>query len=518
MRDGALEEAIRYFEIATHELPERRDILAALGDCYKKLKRYSYALRCFQQLEDEVENETKFHYIVTQADILSATRRYDEALELLTRAYAIAPNETTLRIKLGEINLQLGNPVEARRWYEQCGKNGDSHVAVLNGYGLALRALGELDKAHDRLSFANTLTPNNPDILTNLALILHDLGDYEEALAYFQRALTLDPNHPMATTYQAFTLLVQGKLGSGWDAYESRWQHPDMGVLSLQFEQWLGPSKPSQCLLIHSEQGVGDQIMFASCLADVRKYAGKVIIECNDKLESLFARAFPWANVVARSKFETAARWKKVSKQITQKVAIGSLPRFFRRNSDDFPLHQGYLVADARRVAKWRRKFQQQNRFTIGISWRGGLPGTRRYLRSLDLDKLGRLVSLPNFQFVNLQYDFTETELETFPASIREKLFTDFSVLSDLDETAAVISAVDLVVTVQTTVAHLSGALNHPTWVLLPALPEWRYRQAGSSIPWYPSVRLFRQTTFGDWTLVMDDLCREISNYSHRSK
>lgn len=516
MRVGALEEAVHYLETAARGLPERQDILFALGGCCKKLKRYNDALRYFQQLEDE--DETGFQYMVAQADILNATRRYGEALDLLTRAYAIVPDEITVCIKLGETHFQLGNPVEARRWYEQCGKKGDSLVAALNGYGLTLRALGELDKARERLTLANTLDANNPDILTNLALVLHDLGDYENALAYFQQALTLDPNHSMASTYQAFTLLVQGKLGCGWDAYESRWRHPDMGSLSLQFDQWLGPSESSQCLLIHSEQGVGDQIMFASCLADVRKYADKVIVECNDKLEPLLTRSFPWANVVAKSEFETAARWKKASKKITHKVAIGSLPRYFRRNIEDFPRHEGYLVADANRVAKWRREFQRQNRFTIGVSWRGGLPGTRRHLRSLDLCNLDRLVNLPNFQFVNLQYDFTETELETLPASIRDRLYTDFAILSDLDETAAVISAVDLVVTVQTAVAHLSGALNQSTWVLLPALPEWRYQQAGTSLPWYPSVRLFRQTTFGDWSQALDDLCREIGNFFHGSE
>lgn len=515
MRNGALEEAVRCFEIATRELPKRWDITEALGLCYLKLKRYHYALSCFQQLEEG--DETGYLAVVAQADILRVAKRYGEALAMLNCAYAVAPSDNTLYNKLGEIHFHLGNYTEAKRWYEQCGVFGDTNVAVLTGYGLVFRELGELDKAHHLLSRANALEPDNPDILMNLALILHEQCNHDQALNYFQQALTLDPTHSLASTYRALTLLEQGKFGDGWDAYEARWLHPDIGISSSPFNLWPGPSEPSQSLFICSEQGIGDQIMFASCLSDVRKYSKKLIVECNDKLKPLFSRSFPWARVVTRSEASSFHR-NKVSKKITHKVAIGSLPRFFRRNYEAFPRHQGYLKADSKRSAEWRRRFQQQNQVTVGISWRGGLPGTRRHFRSLDQVELQRLLSISECQFVNLQYDFTESELRASPELVRTNLFTDFDVLNSLDETAAVISAVDLVVTVQTAVAHLSGALNQTTWVMIPARPEWRYRQTGSTLPWYPSVRLFRQTTVGDWSQVLDDLCGEITIRCCQSK
>lgn len=509
MHRGEMEVAIGYFEAVIREQPERWDVIEALGICYRNIKRYHYALSCYQRLEEI--DETKYLAIVIQADILREAKRYNEAYELLDRAYATAPNDITLCIKLGEIHFLLGNYIEAQQWYTRCSEHGDSYVAILTGFGLVLRELGELDRAYHQLTRADELSPDNPDILMNLALVLHDQGNHDQALAYFRRVLAIEPDNSLVTTYQAFTLLEQGHLGIGWDAYEARWHHPDIGMSSFPFDRWSGPSESCQSLLIHSEQGIGDQIMFASCLPDLRTIPSKVVIECNDKLESLFVRSFPWATVIGRSKLDSNL-WKKITKKITHKVAIGSLPRFFRRNYEDFPNHQGYLKADSKRSAKWSHRFKQLNSLVIGISWRGGLPGTRRHLRSLNFVDLERILSIKNCYFVNLQYDFTEAESQTIPASIRTRMLTDYDALRNLDETAAVISAVDLVVTVQTTVAHLSGALNIPTWILLPAIPEWRYRQSGSTLPWYPSVRLLRQTTIGDWSQVLDQLYTELTS------
>lgn len=507
MRRGETEDAVRYFELASRDRPERRDIIEALGNCYRKLKRYHNALSCFQQLEES--DETGYLAIVVQAEIYCEAKRYNEAYELLKRAYASAPNDISIYMKLGEIHFHLGNYSDAQQWYQRCGEHENSNVAILTGYGLVLRELGELRKAQNKLTQASKLAPDNPDILMNLALVLHDQGNHDQALAYFRQALTIEPGHALASTYQAFTLLEQGKLGEGWDAYEARWQHPSIGTTTFPYSLWPGPSEHIHCLFIHSEQGVGDQIMFASCLPDIRAFADKFIIECNDKLEPLFARSFPWATVIGRKKLNSG-QWKKISKKINYKVAIGSLPRYLRRKYEDFPNHQGFLKADTKLVAKWRRRFEEQNRFTVGVSWRGGLPGTRRHLRSLNYNELERIIGIPNVQFFNLQYDFTEAELQTIPASIRTKMLTDFEALNSLDETSAIISAVDLVISVQTTVAHLSGALNKPTWVLLPAMPEWRYRQSGLTLPWYPSARLFRQTKIGDWSEVLDQICHEL--------
>lgn len=516
MHCGQFQEALQLLEMAARILVNRRDVIEAIGYCNKKLGRLDAAYEIFLELQEG--DPTGYKMLVYQSDILHAQRHYRDALDKLLTAQTMAPNDVTIDAKLGEIYLRLDAFEEAKFCYEKCSNIDNPPAAVLNGHALVLREFGRVDEALSSIERAVAMDSENPSLFTNLALIYQDLGQHAMAYEYFQRALKLDPHHSLASIYVAFTLIAQERFGEGWDAFENRWNHPDVPPPSTNFEPWSGRSAKPSSLLVTAEQGIGDEIMFASCIPDLLKVQSSIILECNDKLVDLFSRAFPMIEVIPRNQY-ASPRWKKLTRRVTHQVAIGSLPRFFRRERRHFPQHSGYLTADKQRVQHWRNLFslhcqehsQHERSLKIGLSWRGGRMNTRRHLRSLSLVDLGFLLETPNCQFINLQYDFTETEQDTLPSTIKSKLFTDFEIIRNLDETAAAISAVDLVITVQTALAHLSGALNKPAWVLISTLPEWRYGHTGESMLWYPSTRLFRQTIPMEWRQSLETIARELN-------
>jgi hypothetical protein len=200
-------------------------------------------------------------------------------------------------------------------------------------------------------------------------------------------------------------------------------------------------------------------------------------------------------------------------------VPVGSLPLYFRRQVADFPRHRGYLQADCARVEYWKQRLASLGAgIKVGISWRGGSLQTRSPLRSIPLEQSLPILRAGGAQFVSLQYDASGNELDRFRTDCGIEVRHWPDAIADYDETAALVSALDLTISVCTAVIHLGGALGQPVWVMAPHSPEWRYGFAGETMPWYPSVRIFRQPAFGEWTPVVDKvakLLRELSALGH---
>jgi hypothetical protein len=238
--------------------------------------------------------------------------------------------------------------------------------------------------------------------------------------------------------------------------------------------------------------------MFASCLPDLLSRAQYTVIECDPRLAGLFARSFP-AAAVYRHRVKGSPDWLREPAP-DYRVRLGDLPRMLRNGYADFPVHGGYLVADPAPVAVWRARLAALGPgLKVGLSWRGGTPGTGQAARSLALAALLPVLSLPQAHFVSLQYGLVRDEI----ADLRERHGIALSewpqAIADMDEMAALITGLDLVVTVCTTAAHLCGALGKTAWVMVPAVAEWRYLDSGSRIPWYPALRLIRQSRLNAW-------------------
>ncbi len=243
--------------------------------------------------------------------------------------------------------------------------------------------------------------------------------------------------------------------------------------------------------------------MFASCLPDVVAASAQCVIECSRKLETLIRRSFPAATVYAANPDGSPPR-ERPGPGIDVQCPIGSLPLYFRRERADFPRHRGYLQADGELVAAWRERLAALGPgLKVGISWQGGTHKSRRPVRSLPLAQWLPILQVKDVHFVDLQYTDCRTELAELTAASGVRVHSWDEVRADYEQTAAVVTALDLIVSVCTAVIHLGGALGRPVWVMAPFSPEWRYGIAGDEMPWYPSVRIFRQPAYGEWDAVI---------------
>ncbi len=251
-------------------------------------------------------------------------------------------------------------------------------------------------------------------------------------------------------------------------------------------------------MLIYSEQGIGDEVMFASCIPEIIERAGACLIECEPRLLRLFARSFPKARCFPRTALTDPSLLQNLP-DFELQIASGSVPRCLRRSFDTFPTHPGYLVPAADQVAEWRKRYEQLGSgLVVGISWKGGADAGTRRRRSTTLGQWASLFRLPGVAFVNLQYGDCRAEIDRFEREFGTKLhhWDVANPLADLDGFAAQIAALDLVISADNSTVHMAGALDTPVWTLLPYSCDWRWFTDRDESPWYPSMRLFRQASF----------------------
>lgn len=343
----------------------------------------------------------------------------------------------------------------------------------------------------------------------NLGIALMNHGDYDEARELLKTLRVEQPGDHIARWYMCQLDLLQCRWQEGWSNYPARFGAGSSPYRPMPFRPWTGERlQQAEPLLVLADQGLGDEIMFASCLPDVQSRADNCIVECEPRLLKLFSRSFPGIRFVATQR-ESTTEWLRGLPTPDRQIAAGDLPGLFRRSDSDFPERASYLRADPERVNHWKTTLDEAlgPGLKVGISWRGGIKRTRTKARSLDADLLAPILNTPGVQFVNLQYGDYHDELAQLNAR-HDNAIRDFpEAIADYDETAALVGALDLVVTVCTAIVHLAGALGKPVWIMTPHAPGWRYTADRSTMPWYPSSRIFRQPAFNDW----DPVCKEVS-------
>jgi hypothetical protein len=437
---------------------------------------------------------------------------YQAATEFFDRAVAINPRSLDAVNGLANIARLQERWRDAEVLYRRALALDSGAVAVWANLGLCLREAGDADAALTTLQHALELEPDYPEALLNLALVHIDFRGFDAARALLERALEIEPKMAEAHTALAHLLLQQGDFQNGWPQYEWRFLCSDaIQQRQYPYPRWDGAPIPGRLLVIRSEQGLGDQLMLASCLPDAISRAGHCIVECDQRLVGLFARSFPdasfFGHLVKREPEWAAREWRP-----DYQIFLGSLAGLFRTRGVDFPPHHGYLIADPARVHGWRARLAQLGPgLKIGISWRGGARRTRHRWRSIPLSEWLPVLGCTGAQFVSLQYGNCADEIEALQHDVHIALTHWPQAIEDYEETAGLVAALDLVITVQTAVAHLAGALGRPAWVLVPAVPEWRYMANGDTMPWYPSVRLFRQPQAGSWEPVLMQVAAELA-------
>jgi tetratricopeptide (TPR) repeat protein len=463
-------EAIPILRRLVAQAPDHADARYALGRALKASGDGAGALvelRAAAQLEPasaEYENLTGF--------VAWQLGHYDEARVRLARAVALAPQYAEARHNLGLVTLEAGEPALALGHFRAALATSPRPAATLSGIGHALRDLGRLD----------------------------------EAIAEYAAALVVQADLGDARINRCYARLMQDDYAGGWDDYECRFEASGTGPGGTGAPRWQGDPLAGRRLLIYGEQGVGDEIMFASCLPEALARAGAgVTIACDPRLAGLFRRSFPGAAVIGAARGAQAA--PPDFPAVDCEIPIGSLPGLFRRTASAFSSARGFLRADPARVAYWRTRLATERPGPwLALAWRGGSLRTRARQRSIPLGECLPLFAL-GAAVVNLQYGDTLDEA----AELRERhgvALHDFpEARRDLDETAALLAATDFAVTIDNTIAHLAGGLARPGCVLLSAYPEWRYPRAGARWPWYPTLRLARQAAPGNWKAAIAEAC-----------
>lgn len=411
---------------------------------------------------------------------------------------ARAPRDEGMLRDLVRTLVEQDNTREALAVAKQAFEADPRGVETNRALGFALHKVHEPARALEHYAAALATRPDDADLLDLRGSAHVELGRIDEGLRDFDRALALRPDFALAAFHRALALLLMGDFARGWEGYELRRLDARRAGASSTAPEWDG-SRIDGTLLVTREQGLGDEIMFASLLPEVIARVGHCIVEADPRLRPILARSFPAVSVYATG--------EALPRSVDAAIPAGSVPRFLRRGAHDFPRHAGYLRADAQRVQACRERLSRLGPgLKVGLSWTGGVRETRRLVRSIPIEQMAPILATPRVRFVSLQYT-PEAPQEAVAHGITHWP----EVIADYEETAAMACAVDLVISVCTSLVHLGGALGRPVWVMAPHSPEWRYGFSGERMPWYPSVRIFRQSAFGEWRPVIDAVAKELA-------
>lgn len=375
-------------------------------------------------------------------------------------------------------------------------------------YILTLYYVGQYSKALEMIGLCKEKTDSRISFDVIEYVCRFFLGQLDKSEVLLEQLLRKNPHDASLHYGRAILKLIQHDFLRGWPEYRYRLRNEPKFFRMLPFPEWHGESLKGKKIVIALEQGLGDQIMFASCLPDLQKLEPDTIyLETHARLETLFQRTFPNANIIPTQQ-DQSFDWLKHATDADCYVQLGELPGFFRTDTGCFPHHDGYLVANPALCANWKQHLKTcPGNLKVGFCWKGGIEKTRSHIRSIMPEQLAPLFALPGITWVNLQFGTTQAEIERLPTPVAgSHLVLPEQVGQDMDELAAIIDALDLVVTVCNTVVHMAGALGKPALVLTPYLPEWRYGMK-DRMPWYPAVQLFRQA-YGEnaWETVLDQV------------
>jgi len=484
-RRGSRDPAIRLYERALARDPAFLPALRNLGLLYFKAGRWDAAASMLERAmhghpDDGVVAE-KLAIALGEAD------RIDEAIERYEAILRNDADNVTAKLNVGNLLFNAGRPADALRHFAELADRFPESAVFELHRGIALYSLVRPAAAERSFRRARELARH----------------------CTASRTIGLERVLGRINFYAGVNCLLSGDLAAGWQGYEYRWAAKaprPREIDDLQAQAWDGQADPECRVFIFREQGLGDEIMFASMFDEVIAHSGRCVIQCSHRLARIFARSFPRAEI--RPAQETHDEWVQLSRSLNpddRYVFAGSLPKLLRRSRAAFPRRRAYLSPDARATAIWRERLSSLGPgLKVGFSWQGGtLTNGSRY-RSLALDELLPLLSGNGVVPISVQYTDCTAELARFESEHGITVHHWPDAMADFDQTIDLLAALDLVISVQTTVVHAAGALGVDTWVLLPrAETSWKWFGHGDECAWYPSVTLMHQAERGDWRPVI---------------
>lgn len=436
------------------------------------------------------------------ARVLCRGGALEPAAELYRRAIALAPQRHEIYSDLGSVLTDMGKfeaALEVFRRALTLNRNSAKTVACL---GRLFERKGDLVSAADAFRDAVKLDPTLLAAYVDLGFVLYGLGEFAEASECLQHVLKLQPDSAEAAANLALIHLVQGEFSIGWQEYEARWKIGGGDKRRFAEPQWRGEPLQGERILLHAEQGLGDTIQFVRYAPLVAALGGTVLLEVQPALHGLLAGIEGVSQVVSRGEPPPDFTWQ---------CPLLSLPLAFGTEPGTIPAKVPYLFPDPVKKEEWQRRLAGNTR-RIGLAWAGNPQHPRDRTRSIALDQFIPLMKVPDTTFYSLQFGPGVEQIKHLPAELR--LIDLAEELKDFANVAAIIANLDLVICIDSSTAHLAGALGKPVWILLSKGCDWRWLQERAGSPWYPTARLFRQTTAGAWTEVVSRIESELQQFA----
>lgn len=496
LAQGRAEEAVEAGRQALALRPDMAELHINVAAALKSLGRLVEARRALEQAIALQPASAPAH--INLGNVLRAAGQADAALEAYELAGVLAPGDIAAHSNQGLALKDLGRPEAALIRFRRALAVNPGAAEVHFNLGNTLRETGALEAAVESLSRAVALDPAHLRARTNLGVTLRDLGHIDAALEALDDAIALDGEYADAQWNRALALLLAGDFARGWPAYEWRWQATSMTPRNFEQPLWDGGPPEWRTILLHAEQGLGDCLHFIRYAPLVAAKGAKVVVECPPPLVGLLKGCAGVSQTVARG---------APLPQFDLHAPLMSLPGLLDTRCDDIPADIPYLNAPESEPAKLKAALESApGGKKIGVVWAGNPEHENDHNRSCDAGCFAPLAGRDDISLYSLQKDAGSGARDQLPQAVDLAPFLD-----DFGATAYAVSQLDLIVTVDTALAHLAGALGRPVWLLLPHAPEWRWQLARDDSPWYPTMRLFRQSQPGDWAGVFQRLSEALS-------
>jgi tetratricopeptide (TPR) repeat protein len=493
------EEALKAFDKAVQLNPDDAALWKQMGDALLELQRYDHALLSFQHVLKLDPRHQDAAY--KSGVLLNNVGRFEEAVACLNVCDEALPNHApTLQARARALlGLKKAEPSLADGLRADTLRPGDADT--LNNIGSCLQSLGRAEEALVWFDRALEHLPDSIEVLNNKASVLGQLQRFDEALAFFDQIRACHPANALTDWHLALLKMLLGDFEAGWAGREARWTMPDPAPYPKFIQpMWLGEEPiEGKTILIHVDEGLGDTIQFVRYVPMVAARGARVILAIERPLVALLAKLPGVSQCLAFSDVPLPA--------FDMHCPVGTLPMVFGTRLDSIPAEASYLPSpDEACIQHWDKRLGPHDRLRVGLVWSGNPMHRNDYNRSTSLRVLSRILDV-DATFVSLQKDPRPDD----KAELDKTGIIDWTAeFKDLADTAALVKCLDLVITVDTSVAHLAAALGCPTWILLPWTPDYRWLLGRDYSPWYPTVRLFRQTETRDYANVVDRVRDEL--------
>jgi len=509
---GMLKEAIQCYQKAIEKDPARAEAFNRLGNALQDQAEPEKALKCYQQAIRIDSNFAEAYY--NWGNLLKLGGQYPAAIDRYRTAVRLQPDFVRAYCNMGIALKATGNFKAAAKNFQHAIRLKPDFAEAYNNLGNVLNDDGQFNAAVAHFQKATVLKPDYAEAFNNMGVAHFYQGQIQKALDSYDTAIGVQPEFADARWNRALAYLLAGRLQEGFQEYEWRFLKSNWQVIySRRYDipRWDGTPFQGKRLYVHDEQGFGDTLQFIRYLPLVKERGGTVIMEAKKPLHGLLRGMAGIDELVAGSSSGQPAV------ACDCYIALLSLPTIFETTLETIPANQPYLFADPAKIVTWRRRLQAEE-FKIGIVW-AGRPVVRTdpvglSYRSCGLQWFAPLTEIPGIRIYGLQKGHATGDIEK--SGLGEKIINLGKTFNDFSDTAAAIANLDLVISIDTSVAHLAGAMGKPTWLLLPWAADWRWLQERSDTPWYPSMRLFRQNKLGAWDNVFEQVTGALQNQIRR--